>query len=227
MIICAYNYVVCRFIIVPLDFSEDLQIIMFTVLAAIPSYLYHFLMEQFLNGQSIGKRAMGLKVISQAGDEPSVSQYLLRWVLATGNAILFILPYVLIYYPVLTIFLLIFYLPDVLAIGLTQKSQRLADMAAHTVLIDRRHNTQIEDTIYLEIEEEKYTPLFPDVMRLTDRDINGIRNLLDVKKQNRDNDIYMTQIAYRIKEVLKIESDLEPEDLLKQLLKDYNYITRK
>ena len=227
MVLCAYNYVVCKFIIFPFGLSENMQYALFILLAAIPSYLYHFLMEQFLNGQSIGKRAMGLKVISQAGDEPTVSQYLLRWVLGIGNAVLFILPFVMIYYPVVTVFLLVFYLPDVLAIGLSRKSQRLADMAANTVLIDRKHKTQIEDTIYLEIEEDRYTALFPQVMKLTDRDINGIRNLLDVKKQNRDNDIYMAQIAYRIKEVLKIESDLVPEDFLKQLLKDYNYITRK
>jgi uncharacterized RDD family membrane protein YckC len=227
LIICAYNYIICRFVIIPFEFSETLQLVMFFLLAAIPSYLYHFLMEQFLNGQSIGKRSMGLKVISQAGDEPTISQYLLRWVLGLGNAVLFMLPYVLIYYPPLTVFLLIFYLPDVLSIGLTKRSQRLADLAAHTVLIDKKHNTHIEDTIYLEISEESYVPVFPDVMRLTDRDINGIRNLLDVKKQNRDNEVYMAQIAYRIKEVLKIESDMVPEDFLRQLLKDYNYITRK
>jgi uncharacterized RDD family membrane protein YckC len=227
LIICAYNYIICKFIVIPLDFSDNAQIVLFLLLAAIPSYLYHFLMEQFVNGQSIGKKIMGIKVISQEGDEPTIGQYILRWILGLGNIVFFMLPYVLLYSPYYLIFMLIFYLPDVLSIALTARSQRLGDLAARTVLIDNRHGTHIEDTIYLEIEETEYTPVFPEVMRLTDRDINGIRNLLDTKKQSKDNNIYMSQIAYRIKEVLKIESNLVPEEFLQQLLKDYNYLTRK
>jgi uncharacterized RDD family membrane protein YckC len=227
LVICAYNYIVVKFIVIPLEFEENTQFVFFLLLAAIPSFLYHLLMEQFLNGQSIGKKVMGIKVISQDGDEPTIGQYLLRWILGLGNFVLFMMPYVLLYSPYYLIFMLIFYLPDVLCIAITGKSQRLADLAARTVLIDNRHSTHIEDTIYLEIEETEYTPVFPEVMRLTDRDINGIRNLLDIKKRSKDNDIYMVQIAYRIKEVLKIESNLVPEDFLQQLLKDYNYLTRK
>ena len=37
----------------------------------------------------------------------------------------------------------------------------------------------------------------------------------------------MAQIAHRIKEVLHISTDMEPIDLLHQLLRDYNFLTRK
>jgi hypothetical protein len=184
-------------------------------------------MEQFLNGQSLGKKLAGIKVISMDANEPTVGQYLLRWILGLGNLILFVIPYIVLYSPLSISAIFIFYIPDLLSIALTQKNQRLGDLAAGTALIDKKHQVQIEDTIYLDIEDEQYKPVFPEVMKLTDRDINGIRNLLDIKRRSRDNDLYMIQIAYRIKEVLKLESNLVPEDFLRQLLKDYNYLTRK
>jgi uncharacterized RDD family membrane protein YckC len=227
VVLCAYNYVVCKFLIDPFDFSENTQFVLFLLFAAIPSYIYPLLMEQFLNGQSFGKRAIGLKVISMDGNEPTLGQYLLRWMLGLGNLVLFMLPYIVLYAPYMVIFAMIFYLPDVLAIAVTSKGTRLGDMAAHTVLIDSRRLTQLEDTIYLEIEDAQYQVVFPEVMKLTDRDINGIRNLLDVKKQNKDTYIYMAKIAERIKEVLNLQTSLDPESLMRQLLKDYNHLTRK
>lgn len=227
VVLCAYNYLLYYFLIDSLDVSTEAKYVLATLFTAIPSYLYPLLMEQFLNGQSFGKRAMGLKVISMDGNEPTLGQYLLRWVLGIGNLVLFMLPYALLYYPFAVVFLLIFYLPDVLSIAVTSKGTRLGDMAANTVLIDSRRLTQIEDTIYLEIEDTQYKVVFPEVMKLTDRDINGIRNLLDAKNQNKDTYIYMAKIAQRIKEVLNLNTALDPESLMKQLLKDYNHLTRK
>lgn len=230
-ILCTFNYLLMRFVISPVDdyygAGRETAIILYILLAATPSFLYHLLMEQFLNGQSLGKRAMKMKVISLDAQEPTFGQYMLRWVLGLGNYVLFSMPFVMLYSPFSVIFLLIFYLPDVLSIALTSRGLRLGDLAAGTVLIDTRHEAALGDTIYLEIEEDNYVPVFPEVMKLTDRDINGIRNLLDVRKRNRDSDAYMAQIAYRIREVLQIQTNLLPEELLRQLLKDYNHITRK
>src|ERR1700743_2541863 len=49
------------------------------VLFSLPILFYHLLCEVFLNGQSIGKKATRIKVISADGGEPSLSQYLIRW----------------------------------------------------------------------------------------------------------------------------------------------------
>src|ERR1700743_3830347 len=40
---------------------------------------YDLLFEVFMNGQSIGKRIMKIKVISLDGGQPRFGQYLLRW----------------------------------------------------------------------------------------------------------------------------------------------------
>ena len=41
---------------------------------------YDLVCEIFMNGQSIGKRVMKIKVISLDGSRPTISQFLLRWV---------------------------------------------------------------------------------------------------------------------------------------------------
>jgi hypothetical protein len=69
--------------------------------------------------------------------------------------------------------------------------------------------------------------VFPQVMRLTDRDINGIRNLINSKQTGKDPEMYTAQVAEKIKKVLSLETSLEPHDLLVQLLKDYNYYTAR
>ena len=64
-------------------------------------------------------------------------------------------------------------------------------------------------------------------MRLTDRDINGIRNLLDVKRITHESEAYMLRISMRIEDVLGIKREQEPFEFLAQLLRDYNYLTSK
>lgn len=195
---------------------------------ALPSMFYHFLMELFMNGMSVGKKVLRIRVVDMKGNEPSISQYLIRN-LFRG------LPLVLVLYVLLIeitgenefIFFMCVFGASIgmFIIYISSKyGQRLGDRIAGTIVIDNNGRSNIHDTIYLEIEETDYKPSFPQVMKLTDRDINGIRNLLD-SKVNTDNDIYMSQVALRIKQVLGIESNLETRSFLQQLLKDYNYLT--
>src|SRR5581483_8365870 len=53
------------------------------VVIGLPPFCYHLVCEIFLNGQSVGKKAMRIKVISGDGGQPSVSQYLIRWLFRT------------------------------------------------------------------------------------------------------------------------------------------------
>lgn len=209
LLIIAYAYVVFRYVVQPLELMDSLGQVAAILLVMIPGYSYHLLMEVFMNGQSLGKMAMGLKVMDISGQEASFSQYLLRWLfrlfdmgITMGSA-------------------------AVLSAALSRHSQRIGDMVAGTVVIDKKFRTDIYDTIYLDIPEDASDPIFPEVMKLSDRDINGIRNLLSTKGMNRDTEMYMEQVAVRIKDVLKIDTDMEPRMLLEQLLRDYNYYTGK
>lgn len=233
LVICSYNYIVEYFVLRPFNIDSDTAVVVFILFTALPSFLYHLLFETFYNGQSIGKKLAGIKVLSKDGNEATFIQYLIRWLLGFGNYILYALPYIIEAaignpgYIFFIVFIMFFYLPDILSFGVSPKSQRLGDLAAGTVVIDKNYDASINETIYLDIDDRDYKAVFPEVMRLSDRDINGIRNLLKVKNESRDNYAYANQVALRIKEVLSIESDLEATDFLYQLLQDYNYLTRK
>src|ERR1044072_7679580 len=85
MVLCAYNYVIEYFVLRPLSIDSDLTSVIFIIFTAIPSFLYHLLFETFFNGQSLGKKVMGIKVLSKNGNEATFSQYLVRWLLGFGN----------------------------------------------------------------------------------------------------------------------------------------------
>jgi uncharacterized RDD family membrane protein YckC len=209
LIIYAYVIALNKFVVRPLDVYESFGDTATIILILLPAYSYHLLCEVFFNGQSLGKRAIGIKVMDLNGNEASLSQYLLRWLFRLFDMAMTLGA------------------AAVLSSTLSKHGQRLGDIVAGTVVIDQHHRTNIEQTIYLELEEDSYQPVFPEVMRLNDRDINGIRNLLATKGTNRDTEIYMQQVAQRIREVLKLETTMEPKELLQQLLTDYNYYTRK
>src|ERR1035438_1277217 len=49
------------------------------IIEGLPILFYHLICEITMNGQSIGKKAMNIQVIAQDGGQPSLSQYLIRW----------------------------------------------------------------------------------------------------------------------------------------------------
>lgn len=224
-IICIYYVLVMLFIFPMFGINEGVGTAAVLFMVVIPVLLYQLLFELMMNGQTLGKKLAGIKVIDTQGREPTWGQYIIRWILCIGNLFIFIIPYFILSNPFLMLVFMIVYLPDFLSVIISAKGQRLGDFAAGTVVIDSNYRSNINETIYLEIDAKVYEPLFPEVMRLSDRDINGIRNLLQIKNRNRETDSYIVDVAQKIKNVLAIESDLYPLDFLEQLLKDYNYYT--
>jgi uncharacterized RDD family membrane protein YckC len=216
-----------------------LRLIVYVFGLALPTLLYHFLMEVFFHGQSIGKKALGIRVVNIMGNEASISQYLIRLLFRAH----FLVP--LVTSVIVAIFfdvssagwdvMAVVAVMTLMGVGigmfmyyvLNKRGQRLGDTLANTLVIEDRAKADIHKTIYLEIAEQAYKPLYPEVMRLTDRDINGIRNLLDVKRISKEHEAYMSRIALRITDVLGITTNQEPYDFLAQLLRDYNFLTSK
>jgi len=172
------------------------------VLHILPFLLYHPLMEIFLNGQSLGKRALRIKVITMEGGQPSVSQYLIRWMFRLIDVCLFLMP-------------------GFFSIILSQRSQRLGDMAAGTIVIDTRASTSWQDTIFTEIETT-YKPKYPQVMQLTDKDINTLKSIINAVTKRNDYEL-AHRISERIQSKLNMQADEDSLTFLKRLLKDYNF----
>ena len=73
---------------------------------------------------------------------------------------------------------------------------------------------------------DSYVPSFPQIMQLSDKDINAIKSILETARKK--DDFHMAETASKkIKSHLKIESNMSPFDFLDVLLKDYNYLSTK
>ncbi len=216
--------------------NDGIRMVCGILLGALPIIFYHFLMEVFFNGQSLGKRVVGIRVVNFTGNGASISQFLIRLLFRSFGLVPLVIAVMLNMvgnfgdsatwvWAVLLLMLaaggmFLFYI-------LSKYGQRLGDRLANTLVIESRARADIHKTIYLNIDDERYVAKYPEVMRLTDRDINGIRNLLDVKHINSETEAYLWRIASRIEEVLGIKSSQEPYDFLAQLLRDYNFLTSK
>ncbi len=198
------------------------------ILISLPMLLYSLLTELWMNGQTVGKKLMSIRVISMDGGEPTLGQYITRWITKFFEWP-FLFGYVvlseraLLAYVIVTGFLGIGVL---IIIAVTKNSQRLGDLAAGTVLVNTRSSMSIADTVFMEVQDFNYKVQFPQVMRLSDGDINTIKSVLTQSRKTR-NDEMCYRVEAKVKEVLGIESTLSPADFLEKLLEDYNYLATK
>jgi uncharacterized RDD family membrane protein YckC len=230
-IICLFYYLMYDILFRFFGKNVFLSVFLQLFILIVPVMLYQLVFELMMNGQTLGKKIVGIKILDIQGNEPTWGQYFIRWILCISNIYVYIIPFAIISITLdplsIMFFFLIIYIPDVLSVLVSRNSQKLSDLAAGTIVIDSRFKPNISDTIFLEICDTAYTPMFPQVMKLTDRDINGIRNLLNTRQGDKNSMDYMTDIALKIKSVLSISSDLHPSDFLKQLLMDYNFLSAK
>lgn len=197
-------------------------------LVTLPLLFYHLVMEAVFQGQSLGKKLTGIRVISLHGGEPDIGQYLLRWVFRIWEWPL-VFGFVQInsygiYFQLLATG--ISGLLVVIIIAVTNKSQRLGDIAAGTTVVETRNHYSLHDTLFLEVSKVDYQVLFPEVMKLSDRDINAIKTVLQQANATRRFDTAF-RVAAKIKDVLHVQSDLDVVDFLEKLLADYNYLATK
>lgn len=201
------------------------------LITLLPIFLYQLICEITMNGQSIGKKLMRIQVINETGGRPSISQYLIRWLIRTSD-------YTLLYILIIVIFsgaaaaigiiiavLAPLLLLDIILIASTKKNQRLGDILAHTILVKTNTKSNIEDTVFQEVADD-YIPRFPQVMQLSDRDLNTVKGILSTSQTKGDFDL-ASRAAEKIKGHLKIETSLSPFEFLEILLKDYNYLSTK
>jgi uncharacterized RDD family membrane protein YckC len=179
------------------------------IFIVIPVVFYDLLSEIFLNGQSLGKKIMGIKVISLNGNQPSFGQYLIRWLFRivdfsfSGSFVALI------------------------TVAATEKKQRLGDIVAGTVLVKTKPRTQISDTIFQTVSEDNYQVMYPEVINLRDQDVQLIKEILKSVNQS-GNTALAYQAQEKIEKVLNIRSrHYDSKSFLNAVLVDYNYITSR
>ncbi|RYY84557.1 MAG: RDD family protein [Chitinophagaceae bacterium] len=210
------------------DGAEILQGL-FWFFLVVPTFLYHPVCELVFNGQSVGKRIMQLRVINDKGGRPSISQVIIRWLIRTSDVMIIIC---MIFLAVASVYpdalkqigiAFCLFALDLVLVNVTARHQRLGDILAHTIVIRSIQKAGIEETIFQQVKDT-YTPQFPQVLQLSDRDVNAIKNILDSARKHHDYGL-ADRAAEKIKRHLNITTSLSPYDFLDILLKDYNYLT--
>lgn len=214
-------------------YGDDRDIYAVQLLLLLPFFVYHVALEITMNGQSVGKKIMGIRVVHENGGRASISQFLIRWLLRVSDLWIVVLIFILASNPdfrnagntIVILAIMAFLVTDIVLVVSSKKGQRIGDFLAHTILIRTNTKANIEETVFQEVADT-YVPSYPQIMQLSDRDINSIKSILETAKKKHDfNMAFMA--AEKIKAHLNIQSSNSPFEFLELLLKDYNYLSTK
>jgi len=211
------------------DSVNDYDLWSVQLLILLPVFTYHFFSELFWNGQSIGKRISGLRVVNDRGGRATPAQYMIRWLLRSSDLTIPIVVLAILFgaYDMLKALLItsMMFIADLLLVVFQKQSKRLGDLAAGTLLIKSNPKGSLSDTIFMEVKQD-YVPVFNQVLRLSDRDVNIIKTILDSWRSTGQMQV-IGNVSSRIKKALSIETDMPDDAFLETLLKDYNYMTTR
>lgn len=182
----------------------------FRVILFLPVLFYTLASEIFFNGQTVGKKQRKIKVICVDGSQPTITHYLIRWVLR-----------------IVDIYLLQGAVA-IIALSVNGKGQRLADMAAGTTVVKVKPKVELADLkrFFKTIEDEHYQPTYDQVLILSDNDINIIKDLIAKRNKIRDPKVFYS-LSKKIQETLNINYEGEPMPFLRKILEDYNYLANQ
>lgn len=192
----------------------------------LPMLFYTMLSELLMGGQTVGKKILNIKVVSLDGGEPTLGQTMLRWFLRfyEWGFIVFTIfwsnPFIGLG------FLFMGGITSVIIMVVSPKSQRLGDIVAGTVVVNTKSSLTVHDTIFMQVAQTGYTVSFPEVMKLSDRDINTIKNVI-TQAQRTNNYEMCNRVAFKVQDVLKISSSMYAIEFLEKILEDYNYLATR
>ncbi len=174
---------------------------------ALPIVVYSIVSESMLEGQTIGKKLMKIKVVKIDGYQASFAEYLMRWFFRIID---------------ISVFSGVIALITVIT---SQKSQRLGDMVAGTSVITLKNNISISSTILEEIGTE-YVPIYPLVIKLSDNDMRIIKETF-IKSKVKNDFVTIGKLRDKIESVTDIKNQSgNDSDFIKTVLKDYNFYTQ-
>ena len=171
-----------------------------------PYLFYHVLFEIFMDGQTPGKKQMKIKVVRMDGTPATIGNFVMRWMIGiievhiTEGAI------------------------AIICIAMNGKGQRLGDIAAGTTVVKIAAKQEITFQDIFTTADDEHIAQFPSVINLTDYEIELIKQSLEVLDRTSNLEPAYA-ITEKIKEKLKLQTDVPSIDFLRVLLKDYSRLT--
>jgi uncharacterized RDD family membrane protein YckC len=174
--------------------------------------LYHLISEILLNGQSVGKRSVGIKVVKLNGDTPQAYDYFMRWFfrgldlwasLGTVGALMS---------------------------SASPNGQRVGDLLAGTTVIKQSSSRVFMLQDILKIATlDSHSVTYPNVVNLSESDMLFVKLVLE-REQRYSNPAHQyaaRKLSDRLIELLNISTPPKDRRLfLRTLLNDYIVLTR-
>ncbi len=174
---------------------------------SVPPFCYYLFFEWLMHGQTPGKAAMEIRVVTTDGSSPSFISCFIRWVLrliditlSTGGVAL-------------------------ICILLNKNGQRLGDIAAGTTVISIKNKYSLKDSLFAK-DIDQHEPLYPQVAILTDPQIREIQDIFQ-KALRTKNYKAIKLLAEKVASMLEINSDQKPLAFIERVIKDYLFITQR
>ncbi len=186
----------------------------FHYLITIPIFvLFALASETLTNGQSIGKKIIGIKIVKLNSSTIRTSDFAIRWLFRFLDL-----------YGSLGLLATLF-------VSSSQYRQRLGDMLASTVVVRLQPKSKLTLTDLLRIQTtQNYQPKYLQAIRLKENDVLTIKNLLD-DFRDYPNDAHahlMDEGALKVLQIMGLSDHQEERhlDFMRIVLKDYVVLTR-
>ncbi len=201
----------------------------------LPIILYYPLLEYFFGGKTIGKGLLKIRVTNLEGKPASVSEITMRWLLRSIDVKIGLVVFIIssffetlsastdLVYSLGVLMAIPLPLVGLISIIVTKNNQRLGDFAAGTIVVNDKKRVSLNETL-LKSKIEDYEPVFKQVLKLRDKDIYIIKNI--VEQAEKGNHSQVLPLAEKAKKILGVETDLLPLVFLKTLLNDYNHLAQ-
>lgn len=173
-----------------------------------PSYIYTITLESLMEGQTIGKKLLKIKVVKIDGYQAHFSDYFVRWIFRlvdiwSNSGII-----------------------GLLSMIINNNNQRLGGLASGTAVISLKRNVNISNTILVDLSED-YQPAFPQVVILSDDDMRIIKDNFQHAMKVDDQEV-MRRLSEKIQSLLKVEidgRDYTNRQFVLKVIQDFNHYT--
>ena len=185
----------------------------FSYLIQLPTVLFYtFVSETLLDGQTLGKKIVGLKVVKINGDPASAFDFLIRWSfrfidiwMSAGSV-------------------------AALLISSSDYNQRLGCILSGTTVIRKKSNKSFKLEDILNIKSlENYEAKYPEVTKLSEEDMLFVKKVLEQASRfrNKAHEEAIHQLTEKIAALLDIKIIPSNKiEFLKNILSDYVVLTR-
>lgn len=177
------------------------------LLYSLPILTYQLLCEVLMNGQSLGKRVRRIRVVSLDGRQPTLGQYLIRWIFRIvddmlGSGVV-----------------------AILCIATTERAQRVGDLLAGTTVVRSEPLAKFHETIHAHTEAG-YVPVYENAILLSDHDISLLKEVLNlVSREPGRHEAILRKAADKTRQVISAEPTQDPESFLQTVIRDYSHLT--